>query len=68
MATSPYPHDRTSVKPLCCGPQEAASWLNAVAEMALDGDPDAIRWLPNVVDHFLAAMLVDYICDRWGED
>ena len=68
MANQPYRHDPAIVKPLCCGPQEAASWLNAVAEMALNGDPDAIRWLPSVIDHYLAAELLEHVMDRWGDD
>ena len=39
----------------CCDPQAANVWLQCVTEWALDGNRDALRELPQVVDHFIAA-------------
>ena len=40
----------------CCTPARAWQWVNAVAEMAVYGDDDAARALPEAVDHYLAAL------------
>ena len=36
-------------------PEGGRQWLNALTEMALGGDRDALRMLPASADHFLAA-------------
>jgi hypothetical protein len=40
----------------CCNREQAAEWLEAVVELALLGDEDAIRWLPKAIDHYLEAV------------
>ena len=43
--------------PPCCTPEQAASWLDCLTEMALVyHDDDAARALPGAVDHYLAAL------------
>ena len=42
-------------QPICCTTKQAWAWVNAVAEMAVNGDDDARRALPETVDHYLAA-------------
>ena len=42
--------------PSCCTAEQAWAWTNAIAEMAVDGDDDARRALPEAVDHYLAAI------------
>lgn len=38
----------------CCSPEAAWQWVDAVAEMALAGDEDGRRVLPNAIEHALA--------------
>lgn len=40
-------------------PEGGRQWLNALAEMALGGDRDALRVLPAGVEHLLAAGKVE---------
>src|SRR3990167_10589281 len=40
----------------CCTPEQAWSWLCAVAEMALSGDEDGLRVLPEAIEHYLKAL------------
>lgn len=55
-----YADDDTPVKaPVCCDPAKATWWLNTVAEMALAGDPDAVRWLSVCVAHYLESVRFD---------
>lgn len=39
----------------CCTAGQAWHWVNAVAEMAVDGDDDAKHALPATIDHYLTA-------------
>ncbi len=40
----------------CCSPEFAAAWLDAITELALTGDPDGLRVLPEAVQHYLEAI------------
>ena len=40
----------------CCNPKAANAWLQCVTEWALAGNRDALRELPQVVDHYLDAV------------
>ena len=57
MASIPYapfhwpPHGE-----ICCTPEQAWQWVNAVAELALAGDNDGLNALPNCVAHYLDAL------------
>ncbi len=53
---STQPFRWPSHTPTCCTPTQATSWLDCLAEMAVYGDDDARRALPEAVDHFLAAL------------
>ncbi len=37
-----------------CGPSDGARWLLLLAEDARNGDPDALRLLPRVREHYQA--------------
>lgn len=43
---------------LCCSEAEAAAWIGEVAELALAGDEDQVRLLPDVCDHYLGYTLL----------
>ena len=43
---------------LCCTEDEAAAWINEVAEAALGGDEDMAGFLPDVCDHYLGYTLL----------
>jgi hypothetical protein len=51
--TSESVHDREHQCPGCGDAEGAWSWVELVAEVALEGDEDAIETLPNVVAHWL---------------
>ncbi len=40
----------------CCSPDNAWSWVNCVAELALGGDLDALKTIGQAVQHYLDAL------------
>jgi hypothetical protein len=40
--------------PGCIDAEGAWEWVELVAEVALEGDDEALETLPNVIDHWLA--------------
>ena len=43
---------------VCCTPANAWTWTRELAGMALAGDADALRVLPDAVEHYLQAIRV----------
>ena len=70
MLNQPYPHTPASVNslpPFCCSASSAWEWVDCVFGLVLRGHVEPAA-LANAVQHALDAELMDYICDRWGED
>jgi hypothetical protein len=47
-------NEKSTQCPGCVDAEGAWTWVELVAEVALEGDEDAIETLPNVVAHALA--------------
>jgi hypothetical protein len=54
-------HDLYTVCPGCVDVAGAWEWVELIAEVALEGDEDAIETLPNVVAHALDVQRVELL-------
>jgi hypothetical protein len=56
-----FTHSQQNQCPGCIDAECAWAWVQLVAEVALEGDEDAIETLPNVVAHALDVQRVELL-------
>ncbi len=61
MSSLAYPPTPAVPPTRCCTPQAAWCWVREVAWLALTGDDDARRALPDAVDHWVRATHQDAV-------
>ncbi len=54
------PRSLSVLRPACCSPSTALSWISEITGSALAGDDNAQRLLPSAIQHYLASVRQDH--------